>query len=161
FLMAEHTPQQADETRLREIRAELRHWAAHLDRVAEAERLPEKSAEAKLLREADAAFEQLQDRLREIANAPAVTSVNWMRDRAGAALAAAGETAPGRNADCEFIRRGDYNDCAHAGGGRGAKDPWCESCRAVYGAAAAGEAPAARPKYPRRGTCANCGRKAD
>ncbi len=33
-----------------------------------------------------------------------------------------------QNPNCTFILRGDYNDCAHAGGGRGAKDKWCESC---------------------------------
>lgn len=37
-----------------------------------------------------------------------------------------------QNPDCAFIQRGDFNDCAHAGGGRGAKDEWCASCVAVY-----------------------------
>lgn len=34
----------------------------------------------------------------------------------------------GQNPKCVFILRGDFNDCAHAGGGRGAKDRWCRTC---------------------------------
>lgn len=59
---------------------------------------------------------------------------------ASAAAAAAPEVEPrglsaAQNQDCSFIKRGDYNDCAHAGGGRGASDEWCDSCKAIYKAA--------------------------
>lgn len=40
-----------------------------------------------------------------------------------AALRTALEATP-----CDFVCRGDHNDCAHAGGGRGAKDAWCLRC---------------------------------
>lgn len=39
----------------------------------------------------------------------------------------------GLNPECAFVLRGDFNDCAHAGGGRGASDAWCESCIERYG----------------------------
>src|SRR4051794_14021267 len=63
----------------------------------------------------------------------------WMHHKIAAlsraALAGVGEARPAeppprdaQNPDCDFVRRGDFNDCAHAGGGRGAKDGWCASC---------------------------------
>jgi hypothetical protein len=36
-----------------------------------------------------------------------------------------------RKTPCRFVALGDHNDCAHAGGGRGAQDPWCDRCSAL------------------------------
>lgn len=37
------------------------------------------------------------------------------------------------NENCEYVRRRDYNDCAHAGGGRAAPTrEWCPSCLDTY-----------------------------